>query len=647
MKIILLLLLIISLYGHAQLSTSKYNSHELFSPLFYPPSINEYRSATGEPGPAYWQNKVNYQIAATLDDVKNEVTATITITYINNSPHNLPFLWLQLDQNLFNKNSRGFSKLPANGVSRYGDINTTFNGGYKITSVKIISGTPGKIVETPVDPVINDTRMQIILPGVLAAKGTVKFRIQYSFLIPPLGSDRTGIFPSNSGNIYSIGQWFPRMCVFDDVQGWNTLPYLGGGEFYCEFGDFDLTINAPAGHIVVASGDLQNASEVLTPVQLKRFNAAKQSDSTVLIRTHAEVIQPSTANKRLTWHFKISNARDVAWASSKAFIWDAAKINLPGNRKAMAMSVYPPESDGIDGWRRSTEFVKGTLENYSKRWMPYPYNTAVNVAGNINGMEYPGIIFCLYKDSGDDLFDVTNHELGHTWFPMIVGSNERKYGWMDEGFATFIENIIAMDFNGGEFDKKSVYDRAYEKFGEGSEPVMKMPDALQESNIGTALYYKPAYALHLLRNHVIGHQRFDYAFKMYISRWAFKHPTPFDFFRTIENATGEDLGWFWKSMLIENFNLDQRVNEPVYVGGDPAKGAMIVIDNLDRMAMPVYLQYETVSGGKEMIKVPVEVWQNHISWIVKINTTEKIRKVIIDPDRIFPDINYDNNKWND
>lgn len=647
MKNVFSLLLFISFTSFAQSDRSKYDPHVLFSPLFYPSSVNEYRSGNGAPGPKYWQNKASYQINASLDDIKNEISGSVTITYTNNSPHALEFLWLQLDQNLYDLTSRGHLKLPATAKSRYGDINTTFNGGYKISSVKIITITQGTITETNVTPVISDTRMQIILPKSLAANASVKFKIEYTFLIPTAGSDRTGILPTKNGDIYAIAQWYPRMCVFDDIQGWNTLPYLGGGEFYLDYGDFDFTINAPGNHIVVASGDLQNPNEVLTAEQLRRFNTARQSDKTIVIRSAEEVNDPLSRpqKSKLTWHFKINNARDVAWASSRSFIWDAARINLSYGKKALAMSVYPVESNGDNAWRRSTEYAKGTIENYSKRWMEYPYNTATNVASSISGMEYPGIIFSGSKDIQKELFGTIDHEFGHTWFPMIVGSNERKYGWMDEGLNTFINGLSAEDFNEGEYRDVEPYAKAYEKFGEGTEAVMNMPDAMKESNIGTALYYKPAYALQLLRNEIIGPQRFDYAFKTYIKTWAFKHPSPFDFFRTIENAAGEDLGWFWKEMFLENYKLDQRVNEPVYVSSDPAKGALIVIDNLEQMAMPIYLQYETESGKKEIKKIPVEVWQNNTSWVVKLNTTERIKSVTIDPDRVFPDVNYENNKW--
>ncbi len=646
MKILFSLIFICNCFISFSQAGTKYDPHVLFSPLFYPPSVNEYRGANGEPGPKYWQNKANYLINAFFDDEKNSISATEVITYINNSPHNLDYLWLQLDQNLYNKNSRGYAKLPANSSSRYGDINTLFNGGYVIKSVKIINTVAGKVSETVINPVITDTRMQLLLPKQLQSGGTTKIRIEYFFEIPPVGSDRGGILPSVNGNIYTIAQWFPRMCVFDDLQGWNTMPYLGGGEFYLDYGDYDVTINAPAGHVVVSSGDLQNPDEVLTPAQLNRFSIAKQSDKTIVIRQPSEIHSVETG-KRRSWHFKISNARDVAWASSKSFIWDAARINLPSGRKAVAMSVYPVETNKPSGWPRSTEFVKGVLENYSKRYTEYPYNTAVNVACNVNGMEYPGIIFCAAKDAGEKLFDVTNHEFGHTWFPMIVGSNERKYGWMDEGFNTFINNITAEDFNDGEFRKLEPYLSAYDKFGEGTEGVMLTPDGMKEISIGNSLYYRPAYALHLLRNEIIGPQRFDFAFKNYILKWSYKHPSPFDFFRMIENSAGEDLAWYWRQMFIENWSLDQRVNEPVYISGDPAKGALVLVDNLDRMAMPIYLEYETVSGRKSTVKLPAEVWQNNTSFLVKLNSTEKIRSLSIDPNRIFPDVNSENNTWKD
>ena len=622
---------------------SSFDPHALFSPLFYPVGETNTRAATGEPNKGYWQNKADYQINASLNELAHEIAGTGIITYTNNSPFALPFIWLQLDQNLFNKESRGRARLPADGTSRYGDAKSSFSGGYKIASVKINEATV-------TDYIITDTRMQVRLgKPVTAAGGVVKITIDYSFEMPGYGADRFGIQPTKNGDIFTVAQWYPRLCVFDDVEGWNTLPYLGAGEFYLEYGDFDFKITVPASHIVVASGELVNPAEVLTPLQVTRLEAAKKSDKTVMIRTEKEVADPASGPKgqTLTWHFKISNARDVSWASSRAFIWDAAKINLPGGKSSLAMSVYPAESKGSKAWGRSTEYTKASIENYSKRWFVYPYPAATNVAGNVGGMEYPGIVFCGYKAEEDGLFGVTDHEFGHTWFPMIVGSNERKYGWMDEGFNTFINLLADDDFNGGEYKAPptTMEATAGYMFGNSSESILTTPDALQEANIGTTLYYKPAIGLQLLRNEILGPERFDYAFKTYIERWAYKHPTPWDFFRTMENVAGENLGWFWKGWFIENYKLDQSVLSVEYENNEPGDGALVTIANLGQMAMPVNLQYETVNGVKKNIKLPVEIWTNAISKKIKLPTREKLKAVTIDPGKIFPDQNFNNNVW--
>lgn len=623
---------------------SKYDPHALFSPVFYKSGGTSSRAATGEPNVGYWQNKADYQIAASLNDETNQVSGTVTITYKNNSPHALPFLWLQLDQNLFNKESRGQARMPLNSRSRYGDSKSNFNGGYKISSVKLVNEN------AEANYVITDTRMQIRLPRAMKAGGDlVKIKIDYSFTLPQYGADRCGILETKNGNIFAVAQWFPRMCVFDDVEGWNTLPYLGPSEFYCEYGDFDVTITVPSSHIVVCSGELLNEAEVLTATQVSRMAQAKKSDKTVIIRSASEVTDPASRpkSKTLSWHFKINNARDVAWASSKSFIWDAAKMNLPSGKTSLAMSVYPVESDGAKGWGRSTEYTKGSIENYSKRWFEYPYSCAVNVASNIGGMEYPGIVFCGYKATEGDLFGVTDHEFGHTWFPMIVGSNERKYGWMDEGFNTFINSLATEDFNKGEYkDQPTNMEQVVPFiFGAGSEPILLTPDAMKERNIGVALYFKPGLGLALLRKEILGPDRFDYAFKEYIKRWAYKHPTPWDFFRTMDNVAGEDLSWFWKAWFMENYKFDQAIASVTYDNNDAAKGAVVNIVNMEQMALPVNISYETKSGVKGSIKLPVEVWNNTNNWKVKLPTTEELKSVTLDEAKVFPDMNFKNNSW--
>lgn len=647
-KIILVwsvLLTVMEGIGQNAVEAPKYDYHTLFSPLFYTTNGNEYRAANGEPGPAYWQNKADYEITAKLDDNKSEVTGTVILTYKNNSPQQLPYIWLQLDQNFFNDSSRGQAKMPPTGRSRYGDANSSFNGGFKLSAVKLITAS----AENNADYIVSDSRMQVRLAKPIAAKGgELKIKIDYSFVIPQYGADRTGILDTKNGPIFAVAQWYPRMCVFDDIRGWNTDPYLGASEFYLEYGDFDVSITAPASHIVVGSGELLNPQDVLTTQQLQRYNQAKESDKTVIIRSKDEVTDAKSrpAKPSLTWKFKITHSRDFAWAASKSFIWDAAKINLPSGKKSLAMSVYPAESDGKDAWSRSTEYAKTSIENYSKRWYEFPYPAAINVASNVGGMEYPGIVFCGARAKTGGLWGVTDHELGHTWFPMIVGSNERRYGWMDEGFNTFINGISSGDFNNGEYKggKRDAHQTTY-MYGPNTESIFNTPDAMKERNIGNLLYAKPGYALGLLRDYVIGQDRFDYAFRKYTSDWAFKHPTPWDFFRSIENSAGEDLAWFWRGMFLNNYALDQAVTKVDYINGDAKQGILITIENLAPMAMPVTAEYTTASGKTGRKKLPVEIWQNNTSWTFKVDAGEELTKVVLDPDHILPDSNEPNNTW--
>lgn len=620
---------------------TKYNPYNLFSPKSFTSPNSLTRTASGEPSDKYWQNKADYKIDVTLDDKANKISGKVIITYKNNSPQNLHYLWLQLDQNLFTKGSKGQAKMPVGVRSRYGDANSDFSGGYSFSTVKLY-GTENA------DYITEDTRMQIRLKKPLVANGgIINIEMDYSFVLPEYGADRCGILSTKGGPIFAFAQWYPRMCVYDDIDGWNTLPYLGPSEFYLEYGDFDFTITTPASHVVVASGELQNPTEVFTASQAKRYNDAKKSESTVTIISETEVgkkgSRPATS-PNLKWHYKLSNARDIAWASSAAFILDGARINLPSGKSALALSAYPYESVGNNGWSRSTEYTKASIENYSKRWSEYPYPVATNVATNISGMEYPGIVFCGYQAQGEALFGVTDHEFGHTWFPMVVGSNERKYGWMDEGFNTFINSLADDDFNNGEY-KAAEQDMRYAApyyFGKNSEKMYSTPDALREANIGVALYFKPGYALELLRHVILGKDRFDYAFKTYIQRWSYKHPTPEDFFNTMDDASGENLYWFWKSWFIENYTLDQAV---LKVENDTKNGVVATIANLDEMAMPVLLEYETVSGKKGSLHLPVEIWNNTAIWKVKLPVKEEVIKLTIDPGFVMPDMNFDNNSW--
>lgn len=622
---------------------SNYNHRELFSPLFYTQNGNEYRAGSGEPGPKYWQNAADYKMAVTLDTIAEKVTGTVEITYTNNSPISLTELWLQLDQNIYKKDSRATATTTESG-GRW--ANGLFTNGFELGSITVNNAATTNYKVT-------DTRMKLNFEKPLAPNTSVTVKIAYAFTIPEYGTDRMGRLKTRYGWIYEVAQWYPRVCVYDDVEGWNQLPYLGAGEFYLEYGNFEYSITAPANMIVVGSGQLTNAAECLTTKQLQQYNAAKASNTTVIIQSDADVKAKPTKTGNTTWKYSCTQARDVAWAASKAFMWDAARINLPSGKASMAMSVYPIESKNKECWGRSTEYVKGCIEHYSNQWYEYSYPVATNVAGIVGGMEYPGIVFCGSSATNGSLWGVTDHEFGHNWFPMIVGSNERKYAWMDEGFNTFINTLSTANFNKGEYGKDNdivsgvTPTAAKYMFGEGTDGLMNIPEVIQQYNLGNAAYFKPALALTLLREDVLGKDRFDEAFRTYIKRWAFKHPTPWDFFRTIEDVSGEDLAWYWRAWFVNNYALDVAVNNIEYVDTkNPALGAQIYIENMEKMAMPVTVRVVETNKKETIVTLPVEVWQRGAKYSFKVNTTNKIQSVTVDPYNRLPDVNRDNNTLN-
>ncbi|SIS98479.1 hypothetical protein SAMN05421761_11079 [Belliella pelovolcani] len=601
-----------------------------------------YRTASGKPGPSYWQNKSDYSINVELDEENHLIKGSLTLTYTNNSPESLDFIWLYLEQNRFTEDSRGTLTTPVQGNRYSGDT----DGGYKVSNVK--AQLTGKNRPTSSDYLINDTRMQVVFAEPLPANGGVAtVSMDFEYKIPVKGMDRMGRLDVKDGTIYALAQWYPRVAVFDDVTGWNTDPYLGAGEFYLGYGDFDYKVTVPFDHIVVASGELQNPNQVLPRELQNRMKKASESDERVYIIEPAEVgdvakTRPKQEGK-LTWHFKMNNSRDIAFASSKAFIWDAARINLPSGKKAMAQSVYPQESDGQEAWGRSTEYSKASVEHYSEMWYEYPYPVAVNVAADIGGMEYPGLNFCSYRSKGESLWGVTDHEFGHNWFPMIVGTNERRHAWMDEGFNTFINYYSYLAFNDGEYTNDLIQTRKYVGWltSENREPIATHPDRTQSNNLGMVAYMKPALGLMMLREYILGHERFDRAFKSYIRTWAYKHPQPSDFFNHMENVTGENLDWFWKGWFYSNANIDLAV-EGVYPYG---ANYVVVFSNKGDMPMPVNFEITYEDGSKERRELPVEIWFKGNTWQHLMKVDKKVVKVEIDPDKVITDVNSGNDTW--
>ena len=639
-----------SLGAQTKAGQSVFNPQELFAQDGYTKNGNEFRSANGAPGTAYWQNRADYLLQATIDTINNTLTGIETIHYTNNSPGALSSIWLELAQNTYREDARSnFFKEKKRNRSPAGDAHTD---GYHFDKVSI--EYKGKILKA--DYIITDTRMQIRLPQPLSSKEKIDIHINYNYTLPGNFGNRTGFFSTKNGKIYEIAQWYPRMCVYDDLRGWDVLPFLGSGEFYCEYGDFDYTVTVPAGMIVAGSGELQNEKEVLSATQIQRLNAARKSDKTIMIRTAKEVNNKTTNNKMQSWHFKMFNTRDVAFGTSSAYMWDAAKINLPEGKSALAMSVYPVESAGNNAWSRSTEFLKESIEYFSEKWTPYPYPVAVNEAGIAGGMEYPGILFDWWLSDSEELYWVTAHEIGHTWFPMIVGSDERRNAWMDEGLNTFIDVYASDNFNNGEYAPKR--DGEYAPGGgnpadeiipllkdEAAPSMMDITDIMTDKYRHPLAYFKPAFGLVLLREQILGEDRFDYAFKKYIERWSYKHPAPDDFFRTMENESGEDLGWFWKEWFYNNWQFDVAVQSVSYVDNNSKNGADISLINLQKMALPITIEIVLKDGSKMNLQLPVETWMQGAEHTIHLQSTQEIKSVIIDPENKLPDSNRNNNVW--
>ena len=381
---------------------STYDYVKAFETAFYNDGSTATRSASGKPGHKYWQNRADYIIDVELDTLSDIIMGKEIIRYTNNSPDELDFLWLHLDQNAFKNDSKGNKIIPLRG-SRSGTRGQKLDGGFKISAVQVISGKGRSRSITDAEHEVYGTRMKVILPSPLKANGgELSLKIDFSFLSPNYGSDRMGIVETKNGKIYSIAQFHPRMCVYDDLNGWNTLPYIGQGEFYLEYGDFNISITVPSDHLVLCSGELLNPLEPYTLDQLDRWAKAEASDETVMIRKPEEINDPSSrpiGREMITWRYKMENTRDVAWASSSAFILDAARINLPSGNNSVAISAYPIESYGDNAWERSTEYTKASVEHYSERWFEYPYPTAINIASSVAGIEYPAVSFCSYKSS--------------------------------------------------------------------------------------------------------------------------------------------------------------------------------------------------------------------------------------------------------
>ena len=606
------------------------------------PTPTSIRTGSGAPGPAYWQQRVDYVIRATLDTGNRSVRGEERITYTNNSPDTLRYLWLHLDQNVFNSESRGFRLFDQR--SRFGTGGA--EGGMRILKVAQPAQAAARgRAATPAAELrwlVNGTLMKVDLPRPLAPRARQVLDIAWSFPFGP-NRNRMGIEEIDGGVVYEVAQWYPRLVVYDDVRGWNAEQYYGQGEFYLEYGSFDVTLTVPADMLVAATGTLRNPAEVLTAAQRERLARARSSAETVVIRGVDEVRDPASRPPAefgtFAWRFTADSVRDFAWAASSTFVWDAAAVN--GGR-TLAMSFYPPSTQPL--WKDATQYAKFAIEGYSTQWAPYPYPTATNVRGAESGMEYPMIVF-VSRPNPEALYSTTDHEFGHTWFPMVVGSNERRYGWMDEGLNEFMNYYNWVK----RFDRPPVHRGSIPEYLDmatsGRErPVMSFPDQLPGEFVGPAAYDKPALALRLLRDVVVGPERFDPAFREYYRRWAFKHPTPADFFRTIEDGVGEDLSWFWRGWMYTTAQLDQVVDSLVLADSAGVE-SRVYLRNAGGIPMPVDLALLLDDGTTRRLRLPVEIWFRGDRYTAVVPGPRKVNSVIIDPEGLYPDVNRADNRW--
>ena len=630
------------------------------------PDANRYRGASGAPGPEYWQQQVDYVIETTLDTAEHVVSGSERIAYHNNSPDVLDYLWVQLDQNVRSlEHSRAYQTrqaLPEEISERARRFlgATQFDGGHEIGRVQFVSG--GELLDA--DYRINGTLMKVHLLETLEPGEAVELEIDWSFRVPDWG--RGGKEQVSDGWIYELAQWFPRLAVYDDVNGWQTDQFLGRGEFYLEFGNYDVKINVPANHIVEATGVLQNPNDVLTEAQRDRLDRAYESRTPVYIVGPDEVM---TAESRpaqdgmLTWHYKADDVRDFAWASSKTFVWDAAGYRYDDGQEPIAVhSLYP--RDAMPLWNEiSTAAVIQTLETYGRMAFEYPYPKASNVNGPAGGMEYPMLAFCGARPRGDGeisdglrwaLMGVTIHEVGHNWFPMIVNSDERKWTWMDEGLNTFLQHYaeVEMDPDFGRWRSSPSGITEYMRDPD-QVPIMTHSDLIHK-DFGNNGYAKPAAGLSILRETVLGPEVFDDAFSGYAKRWMFKKPQPADFFRSLDEGAGEDMAWMWRGWFYTTHANDQAVADVGRQDAEELLGSTdqgsyyyrVRIVNEGGLVMPIIMDVEYESGRTQRVDLPVDVWRfDEKEFLYGFFAEEPVVRVLLDPDEELADIDTDNNLW--
>jgi len=705
------------------------NPFRQLTDLFATP--NKYHNASGAPGVDYYQQKVDYSMNIELDDEKKKLYGEQTITYYNNSPDDLEYLWIQLDQNIrkkdapaLEKNESKFQLIQQTETFASNFISEPFDGGFNIEWIRDMNNNPIKYF-------INQTMMRIDMSKPIMSGQQFKFKIKWWYNINDHVNDRARsgyeFFPKDNNRAYVIAQFFPRLCVYNDVEGWQNYQFWGNGEFALEFGDYDVNITVPSDHILDATGVLQNPKDVLSKIEYNRYKKAQNSfEKPVIIVSEDEVIEKEKtfSKTKKTWRFKAKNVRDFAFASSRKFIWDMQAVKI-GNNKVMAVSLYPKEGNPL--WEEySTKAVVQSLITYSKFTFDYPYPKAVSVHAKNQGMEYPMICWNFGRPDEDGsysdrtkfgMISVIIHEVGHNYFPMIVNSDERQWGWMDEGLDTFVQYLTEQEFAKSYPEVLGTLEKYPSRRGDPKKiipymsgdqsfisPIMSNPENIFQ--LGANAYAKPATALNILRETIMGTDLFDHAFKTYSKRWMFKHPTPEDFFRTMEDASAIDLDWFWRGWfyttdfvdiginsfkkysisnspsdqvkkMVESYGINsEEMIESIYMLEDkddqtisklrgdrlkvledylkennneskiPKYFYEIGFEKPGGIVMPIIVKYTYADGSSETVKYPVQLWRKKLDQVYKVVTSDKeIIEVTLDPNFETSDVNMNNNNW--
>ena len=606
---------------------------------------NNTRSATGAPGSRYWQQRVRYDIRASLNPETRRVTGTERLVYYNRSPNELRQVVFNLYQNLFTEEFTG----------RNNPLNT---GGVTLTRFVYNGQAVGPLTQQQFEAnqreqrpsvgyLTTGTLSRVLLPTPIAAGDSAVFEVDWNFRVPPgPAAPRTGYEDALGGRVFQVAQWYPQIAVYDDVVGLDATPYRGQGEFYLEYGDFDVALTLPAGWTVGATGTLMNANDILRPEVRQRLASAAGSDETVAVLPQAELGRTgaTTSTDSVTWRFTARDVRDFAWAASNRYVWDARRAQIPGasggTQTVMVHSLYRP---GAPNWNESARFGEHSTEFFSRDLVPYAYPQITISEGPIYGMEYPMVIFIGRPTGRLDLYEVISHEIGHEWFPMMVGQDEAAYAWMDEGFTTFNENRAVRDF----FPDHDPWDEPRETYlsiagNKGEAPLMRHIDLVFGEPWGVSAYYKPGTLLRSLQR-ILGDSVFFEGMRTYVREWMFKHPYPWDFFNTMERVSGRDLDWFFYPFWYRTVTMDQSIGSVTPTAG----GVQVTVRDVGQVPSPVDVVVTTSAGQRVTQTIPIERWLSPSTRAVTITVPVNgpVARVELDPDEWFPDANRRNNVW--